>query len=136
MIGRIRIYALYDMMFVKSCSIWFSTNLADDRKARDIVVLDLRKLTNIADYFVICSGDSDTQTRAIADHIINVLKEAKEKYYHYEGYEMGSWVLIDYTNVVVHIFEDKTRQYYELERLWGDAEIIYGELPTPTRKRA
>ena len=110
--------------------------LAEDKKAHDVIVLDLRNLTNITDYFVICSGDSDTQTSAIADHIIKELKELKEKYYHYEGYESGSWVLIDYTNVVAHVFEEKTRQYYELERLWGDAEIVYGELPTPGRKRA
>ncbi len=89
----------------------------------------------MADYFVICSGDSDTHTRALSDYIIMELKKIKEKYLHYEGYENGHWILVDYGNVVVHVFEDETRHYYELERLWGDAEIVSGEFPVAATKK-
>ena len=103
--------------------------MAEDKKARDIVVLDLRKITDIADYFVICSGDSDTHVRAISEHIIQELKKLKEKYWHYEGNKHAQWILIDYGNVVIHVFDAPTRHYYDLERLWGDAEVVFGELP-------
>ena len=90
----------------------------------------MRKLTDFADYFVICSGDSDTHTRAIADNVIEGLNEENEKYLHLEGSVAGQWILIDYANVVVHIFVDETRRYYDLERLWGDADILLGTLPS------
>ena len=106
-----------------------AAKLADEKKALDVIVLDLRKLTNITDYFVVCSGESDTQVRAISGHIIEQLRKEKVNYFHCEGEQNAVWILIDYSDVVIHIFELETRQYYELERLWGDGELIYGKLP-------
>ena len=91
-------------------------------------MLDVRSLTDIADYFVICSSDSNTHTRAISEYIIEDLKKVKEKYWNREGYDNGEWILLDYGNVIIHIFEESYREYYDLERLWGDAEVIFGEL--------
>jgi ribosome-associated protein len=98
------------------------------------LVIDVRKVTDMADYFVICSGDSDTHTRALSDYIIEELKKIKEKYLHCEGYESGHWILVDYGNVIIHLFDDETRHYYELERLWGDAEVVLGEFLAATSK--
>jgi ribosome-associated protein len=102
-----------------------AAKVADDKKGYKIIVLDLRALTDIADYFVICSGDSDTHTRAISDHIIEELKQQKEKYWHREGYDNGEWILLDYGTVVIHVFENSSREFYDLERLWGDADVIF-----------
>lgn len=97
-----------------------------DKKASDIVVMDLRKVPNaIADYFVICSGNSDTQVDAISDAIEErVHKESKENPWHHEGKEHKEWILIDYVDVVAHVFKKDKRTFYALEELWGDAKII------------
>jgi ribosome-associated protein len=87
-------------------------------------VLDLRKLTVIADFFVICSGESVTQVKAIADNIEGKLKERGVRPIGIEGEGHAHWVLIDYGDVVVHVFEDETRHYYELEKFWLDAPRI------------
>ncbi len=94
-----------------------------EKKADDVKILNLKGLTTIADYFVICSGDSDVQVRAIADNIIDRLNEQKIKVWHKEGYEGLNWILLDLVDVVVHIFQPETRLFYKLEKLWGDAEI-------------
>ncbi|HPC36998.1 MAG TPA: ribosome silencing factor [Candidatus Marinimicrobia bacterium] len=94
--------------------------IAIDKKARDVIILDLRPLTSITDYFVICTGEVDQHVKAIVDEIDNRLRPA-EKPWHIEGYQHLSWVLMDYVNVVVHVFNPETREYYNLERLWGDA---------------
>ena len=94
---------------------------AFSKKARDVTVLALSNLTDIADYFVICSGDSSVQLKAIGEAIEAKTKEIGEKPWHIELPNEPSWVLMDYVNVVVHIFDPKTRLYYDLERLWGDA---------------
>lgn len=99
--------------------------LMSDKKAEDIMILDLRNLTTITDYFVICSASSDTQVKAIADHVSKELSKINEKPWHYEGYENLSWVLLDYVDVVAHIFYGQTRKFYNLEGLWGDAETEY-----------
>lgn len=79
---------------------------------------------------MICSGDSDTQVRAIADYIVSKLEtDHKISCWHIEGYENGRWVLLDYGDVIIHIFDEESRRYYELERLWGDAPIVLGKLP-------
>jgi ribosome-associated protein len=96
-----------------------------EKKASDIVVLDLRNLSNaIADFFVICSGNSDKQLDAIADSVDQeVLKAFKENPWHIEGKNNKEWMLLDYINVVAHIFRKDRREFYALERLWGDAGI-------------
>lgn len=94
-------------------------------KAHNIVVLDLRKIKNaIADYFVICEGGSSTQVQAIEHSVDKVTSELLNlNPYHVEGVKNGTWVLMDYFSVVVHIFDPKTRAYYDIEDLWADAEI-------------
>jgi len=96
-----------------------------EKKAADIIILDLRKLNNaIADFFVICSGNSDKQLDAIADSVDEeVYKAMNENPWHIEGKNNKEWMLLDYTNVVAHIFRKDRREFYALERLWGDARI-------------
>lgn len=100
------------------------TDLIFAKKGYDVKILDLRKLTTITDYFVICSGDSDTQVKAIADEIDKKLRDENVKPWHIEGYHALNWVLIDFIDVVVHIFKKETREFYKLEKLWGDAPVM------------
>ncbi|MFC2125821.1 ribosome silencing factor [Bacteroidota bacterium] len=97
-----------------------------EKKGRDIVILDLRGIQNaITDFFVICTGNSDTQIDAIADSVEEtVLRQTKEGAWHKEGFQNREWVLIDYVNVVASIFKENTREFYALEELWGDAKTI------------
>jgi ribosome-associated protein len=97
---------------------------ADGKKAFDILILDLRTLTYIADYFVICSGSNSTQVGAIADGIGHSLGIAGVHPSHVEGETEAKWLLMDYGDVVVHIFEEQTRMYYSLEKLWGEAPRV------------
>ncbi len=96
-----------------------------EKKASDIVVLDLRKVKNaVADFFIICSGNSDKQLDAIADSIDEeVYKTMKENPWHKEGKNNQEWMLLDYINVVAHVFRTDKRKFFALEKLWGDAEI-------------
>lgn len=96
-----------------------------EKKAEDIVVLDLRKVKNaVADFFVICSGNSDTQLDAIADSIEKEVHQcSRENPWHREGKENREWILLDYVTVVAHIFKRDRREFYALEDLWGDAVI-------------
>jgi ribosome-associated protein len=96
-----------------------------EKKASDIVVMDLRKIKNaVADFFVICSGNSDKQLDAISDSIdAEVFKKFQENPWHTEGKNNKEWMLLDYINVVAHVFRKDRREYYALERLWGDADI-------------
>ena len=94
-----------------------------EKKAEDVIILDLKNITTVTDYFVICTADSTAQVKAVTDYIIEKLKEQKIKVWHTEGYESLTWVLLDLVDVVVHIFQPETRQFYKLEKLWGDAEI-------------
>lgn len=98
--------------------------LALDRKALDVQVLKLEGLSVIADYFVICSGESTTQVKAVAEHIKKTFSKKNIKLLGLEGLGFAHWVLMDYGDVVVHVFEDETRAYYELEKLWLDAPRI------------
>lgn len=97
-----------------------------DGKAKEIVVMDLRKIGGVvSDYFIVCQGDSSTQVEGISRSVEHtVLKECGEKPEHIEGIKNALWVLIDYISVVVHIFQPEQRDYYGIERLWADAEII------------
>ena len=94
-------------------------------KAKEIVSLDLRNIeTSVCDFFIVCHGTSSTHTSAIADSVIEeTVKSIKEKPWHKEGLTNGDWILLDYGNVVAHIFQKETRDYYNIEKLWGDADI-------------
>ena len=102
-----------------------------EKKGQDVVILNLTRIGNaIADYFIICTGTSDTQVDAISDSVEKeVLEGAKEKPWHREGVQNKEWILLDYVNVVVHIFKTNVRSFYGLEDLWGDAEITRIENP-------
>ena len=97
---------------------------AASKKAIDMVGLDLTPLEGVADYFLICSGSSEPQVRAIAEEVEDKLREAGARAWHVEGREGRRWVLLDFVDVVVHVFHEKTREYYLLERLWGDARRV------------
>jgi ribosome-associated protein len=97
---------------------------AEDKKAVDLHVLDLRKAAGFTDFFVICSGTNPRQIRAIADGVMEALAAAGIKPAHIEGYDRSEWVLLDYFDFIVHIFAPETRLFYGLERLWGSAEHI------------
>ena len=96
----------------------------DSKKGRDIKVLEIDKITTLADYFVICSGGSNTQINALCDAVEKELTEKGEEPLHREGYRGGTWVLLDYGCVVVHIFNDEARKFYSLEHLWADGEEV------------
>ena len=96
----------------------------DDKKGKDIKVLHTADQTTLADYFVICSGGSNTQVRALADAVEEAMSRAGEEPHHIEGHRGGQWTLMDYSSVVVHIFTDEGREFYGLERLWSDADPV------------
>lgn len=97
---------------------------ASDKKAEDILVLNVSEVTTIADLFVICSGRGERQVQAIADEIAEKAKAAGRQPIGIEGYEAGRWVLIDLGDVIAHVFVPEERQLYRLERLWGDAPVV------------
>ena len=103
---------------------------AEDKQARDVVVLNLRKAAGFTDFFLICSGTNTRQTRAIADAVMETLAAQGAKPAHLEGYDRSEWILIDYFDFVVHIFAPQTRVFYGLERLWGNADRI--DVPAAT----
>lgn len=94
------------------------------KKARDPIALDLRDLSGVCDYFFICSAASEVQVKAIAESVEEKLRERGARPWHIEGLEGRRWVLLDYVEVVVHVFHEKTREYYMLDRLWGDARSV------------
>lgn len=94
----------------------------DSKKGQDIKCLETGHLTTLADYFVLCTATSTTQIKALADVCEKALKDAGEPPHHIEGHRGGTWVLMDFSSVVVHIFMDEARKFYDLERLWGDAQ--------------
>lgn len=95
--------------------------LALDRKGRDLVLLDLRPVSDATDFFLIVTGNSDIHVRSIAEHILEELKDAGVRADHVEGMRGGHWVLLDFIDFVVHVFHPSAREFYQLERLWGDA---------------
>lgn len=107
--------------------------LALDKKAENVIIIDLRKLSAPTDYFVICSASSEKQVKAVVDNVIEGVGEKGYKPWHIEGYAARRWVLIDYVDVVIHVFYEETRRFYSLETLWGDAPI---EEMKPSRRRA
>jgi ribosome-associated protein len=95
----------------------------DDKKGKDITILKLEGISLITDYFVICNGNSRTQTQAISDNLEEELGKAGFTTGRREGYAEGRWILLDYGSLIVHIFQNEERQFYNLERLWGDAPL-------------
>lgn len=95
-----------------------------DRKALDLVVLDVQSVSSVTDYFLVCSGRSTTHVRSIADGIREEMKAADVRLLHGEGTPESGWLLLDYGDVLVHVFLEETRMYYALERLWGDAPSV------------
>jgi ribosome-associated protein len=95
--------------------------LAREKKAHSICILDLRKLSPVTDFFVICTVDAELQARAVIDHITSKLSEKGLRPWHTEGYRDSGWVLLDFVDVVVHVFVPRLREFYALEKLWGDA---------------
>ena len=95
-----------------------------DKKGRDLKVLDTAGQTTLAEYFIICSGTSNTQVRALAEAVEEALSKAGEEPHHIEGHRGGLWTLLDYSAVVIHVFTEEGREFYDLERLWSDAAAV------------
>jgi ribosome-associated protein len=98
-------------------------NLALSKKGFDVRILKLKKISSVCDFFVIISGDADIHNKAIGHEIVDGLREMGLKPYHKEGFEDGNWILLDYIDVVIHIFREPIRNFYSLEKLWGDAPV-------------
>ncbi len=101
----------------------FISQKALEKKAHDIIIMDLKGLSDVADFFVLCTGDSDTHVKAISDWIDDELRRSGNAPWKTEGTQKLLWVLHDFVDVVVHIFQPSVREFYSLERLWGDAAI-------------
>jgi len=104
------------------------------KKAHDVILMDLRKLTDIADFFVISSADSDVQVKAVADAVADGMERLGVPIWHREGLSQRQWILLDYVDVVVHVFHKEVRSFYALEKLWGDAVVEQVGDETPARK--
>jgi len=98
--------------------------IALDNKANDVVVLSLKGVSDMTDFFVIASGTSDTHVRSLGEHIQEGLKRDGTVAHHVEGTQQGRWVLLDYVDFVVHLFHPSLRDFYQLERLWSDAQVV------------
>ena len=96
-------------------------SLAEDKKAEDIVAINVSQITSLSEFFVICSAKNLIQVKAIAD---NIKDNIEENPWRTEGYENGTWIILDYVDIVVHIFFEETRHYYDLEKIWFDAKVI------------
>jgi ribosome-associated protein len=107
---------------------------ARNKKATDVVVLDLRPLSSFTDFFVICSGRNTRQVQAIADSVEETLRAEKSKPAHVEGFQRAEWVLLDYFDFVVHVFSAERREFYSLERLWGSADRLTLPEDAPVKK--
>lgn len=98
---------------------------ASARKALEMVAIDIRKIASFAEYFLICAGSSTRQVQAIADEVMEKMRDERDsRPLHTEGYEAATWILLDYGDLIVHIFAEDSRQFYQLERLWRDADRI------------
>lgn len=97
---------------------------AEDKKAKDVLALDISALSSIADFFVVCSASNSVQAKAIADNIEEKLSEKGLNLLHKEGYQNANWILLDYGDVVAHVFQEDDRWFYNLEQLWGDAPAM------------
>lgn len=115
--------------------------LALEKKAFDVKILDMRKLSSVCDFFVICSASVDIHAKAIAEWITVNLERKGVRFWHHEGYQASRWILLDYVDVVIHIFLPEVREFYALEKLWGDAKVEelteekVAKEPVKTKKR-
>lgn len=109
-----------------------AANLALERKALDVLAMDLRGISTATDWFLLATGNSDIQVRAIADHVVKQLRAEGHRPNHVEGLQGGRWVLLDFVDYVIHIFHPAAREFYQLERLWGDAPVQFFEDETPS----
>ena len=117
-------YAMSNRGRARSSALRLVVEALADRKAVDPLVLDLRGLCAATDYFVIVSGTSDAHVRGMADHLVTTLAPRGVAPHHVEGLAQGRWVLLDYVDFVVHVFHPELRDFYQLERLWGDAPVV------------
>lgn len=101
---------------------------ADERKALELLALDMRELTTSTDYFIVCTANTANHARGIADAVEEAMDEANIPFLHKEGYRNGEWILLDYGDCIVHIFTPDARDYYSLERLWADAPVVDVEI--------
>jgi ribosome-associated protein len=101
-----------------------AAQIALENKAQDVVILDLRGVSDMTDFFIVVSGTSDTAVRSIGQHVLEDMKKEGSPAAHIEGLEKGRWVLLDFVDFVVHVFHPTLRNFYQLERLWADAEQI------------
>lgn len=99
-------------------------DVASDKKATDVLVLNVRELTSIADYFLICSGQSERQVQAVAEALLQAGEGEGRRPIGIEGLSAARWVLVDFGDVIAHVFTPDEREYYKLERLWGDAPVV------------
>ncbi|HPU08190.1 MAG TPA: ribosome silencing factor [Candidatus Atribacteria bacterium] len=99
----------------------------ESRKAFDLVILDFRGLLVFSDYWLICSGSSTIQTKAVAEEVLKKMEERQLRPFHLEGMEEGEWILIDYGDLMIHIFREEERLFYQLEKLWHRAPLLYSE---------
>ena len=97
---------------------------ADDKKAKEVRILDIRSISTITDFFVLCTGTSATHARAIADYVEEKVSGLGLSLHHMEGYQNGRWILLDFGYIVVHVMQEEERRFYNLERLWGDALVV------------
>ena len=97
---------------------------ASEKKAQDLVVLDLRDIASFTEYFLICNGNNQRQVQAISDAVADQLREVGKRPLHIEGYSNAEWILLDYGDFIVHVFGDSARRFYDLERLWRDAKRV------------
>ena len=109
---------------------------AEEKLAGKVTVLDLRGLASFTDYFLICHGRSERQVQAIADQVMDSLRDEKQRPLSVEGYRLAEWILIDYGDFVVHVFSESRREFYGLERLWSDAPVIFRSTVGKTREEA
>ncbi|MEW6129444.1 MAG: ribosome silencing factor [Acidobacteriota bacterium] len=105
-------------------AVQIAAQAASDKKAQDLVVLDLREVASFTEYFIICNGNNQRQVQAIADEIEKRLREAGKRPLHIEGFTNAEWILMDYGDFIVHVFADAARRFYDLERLWRDAKRV------------
>lgn len=98
--------------------------ILDAKKAKDIEVLDVKGLTTLADYFILATGGSERQVQALCDHVEDTMEGLGQSPVNKEGYRSGDWVLVGYNDVIVHLFQSETRDFYGLERIWKDAQVI------------
>ena len=104
--------------------IWMALTAAAEKKAIDTVVLDLREIASFTDYFIIASGANERQVQAISDEVVDTLKKSGTPVTRVEGYKTAEWILLDYGDFVMHIFGDKARKFYDLERLWRESKRV------------